>query len=235
MIGWLDEWYETAVSTSTVPLQADMAQFFTEELDRHRAEPRDGLIDELIAVQATGYQVDGRPMSDWDLVGYCAMLLSAGIHSTAASISNALLFLTEHGCWDELRADPALIPGAVEEIFRWYPPFPGVRRLVLKDTTLGGHEIRAGQWATGWLSAVNRDPGRFPDPHKFDIRRRSRGMTFGHGHHLCLGNGLVRLEQRVLLEEAVRRLPLLRRETGAPLERRTWVVDCLESVTFRFD
>lgn len=235
MTAWLEEWYEKSVTTNTVPPQADMARFFAEELDRHRQEPGDGLIDELLAVQAGGCLVAGRPMSDWDLVGYCAMLLGAGVDTTFASIPNAVLFLTEFGCWDELRADPSLIPSAIEETMRWYPVFPGPRRLVLRDVELGGKRIEAGQWVTGWLSAASRDPERYPDPDTFDIRRGTRGLAFGHGPHHCLGAGLARLEQRVLIEEAVRRLPLLRRETGAPLVRRQWMLDSLETATFRFD
>ncbi|RDI19753.1 cytochrome P450 [Lentzea flaviverrucosa] len=235
MTEWLEQWYQDSVTTNTVPRQAEMAEFFAAELDRQRAEPGDGLIAELLAVQATGYQVGGRPMSDWDLIGYCAMLLGAGVDTTAATIPNAVLFLTEFGCWEELRADPSLIPGAVEETMRWYPVFPAPRRLVLRDVTIGGQEISAGQWVSGWLSAANRDPVRYADPDTFDIRRRTRIMTFGHGPHHCLGAGLARLEKRVLLEEMVRRLPLLRRDTGAPLVRRQWMLDNLETATFRFD
>ncbi|MFD4639342.1 cytochrome P450 [Lentzea sp. NPDC058436] len=235
MTEWLEQWYQEAVTTNTVPRQAEMAEFFAAEIERQRAEPGDGLIAELLAVQAAGYLVDGRPMSDWDLVGYCAMLLGAGVDTTAATIPNAVLFLTEFGCWEELGADPSLIPGAIEETMRWYPVFPGPRRQVTRDVTIGGQRMEAGQWVSGWLGAANRDPARYADPDTFDIRRRTRIMTFGHGPHHCLGAGLARLEKRVLLEEMVRRLPLLRRETGAPVVRRQWMLDNLETATFRFD
>ncbi|MEU3648708.1 cytochrome P450 [Lentzea sp. NPDC034063] len=235
MTEWQERRYEDDATTNTVPPQTEMAEFFAAELERQRVEPGDGLIAELLAVQASGYLVDGRPMSDWDLVGYCAMLLGAGVDTTAATIPNAVLFLTEFGCWDELREDPSLIPGAIEETMRWYPVFPGPRRQVTRDVTIGGQEIKAGERVSGWLSAANRDPARYADPDTFDIRRRTRIMTFGHGPHHCLGAGLARLEKRVLLEEMVRRLPLLRRETGAPLVRRQWMLDNLETATFRFD
>ncbi|MFD5831808.1 cytochrome P450 [Lentzea sp. NPDC060358] len=235
MAGWLEKWYEDSATTNTVPPQEEMARFFADEIDRQRSDPADGLIAELVAVQARGYEVDGRPMSDRDLVGYCAMLLAAGVDTTFASIPNAVLFLTEFGHWDELRRDPSLIPGAVEETMRWYPVFPGVRRLAVRDVVLGGQEIAAGQWVTAWLSSANRDPERYPSPDVFDIRRRSRIMTFGHGAHHCLGAGLARLEKRVVLEEMVARLPLLRREVSAPLVRREWMLDNLETATFRFD
>ncbi|HEX7305352.1 cytochrome P450 [Lentzea sp.] len=235
MTAWLEEWYEDSATTNTLPSQSEMAQFFAAELDRQRSAPKGGLIAELLAAQASGYQVDGRPLSDWDLVGYCAMLLGAGVDTTFASAPNAVLFLTEFGFWSELRADPSLIPGAVEETMRWYPVFPGPRRLVVRDVVVGGVEIPAGSWVIGWLSAANRDPARYPSPEVFDIRRKTRIMSFGHGPHHCLGAGLARLEQRVLLEEMVSRMPLLRREGSAPLVRREWMLDNLETATFRFD
>jgi cytochrome P450 len=196
----------------------------------------DGLVDELIAAQARGYQIEGRPMTDRDLVGYVAMMLSAGVDTTSAGIGNALLFLTEYGHWAELAADPALIPNAVEETLRWYPSFPGVRRLTIADTELGGQRVRPGQWATGWLTAANRDPATFPDPDRFDIRRRpNRQLSFGYGLHLCLGAALARLEMRILLEEATRRLPGLRRDPDAPIARRYWLLDNLTEAHFTFD
>ncbi|MFD9703804.1 cytochrome P450 [Lentzea sp. NPDC059081] len=235
MTAWLEDWYKASATTNTLPSQTEMAQFFADELDRQRVSPGGGLIAELLAAQDSGYLVDGKPLSDWDLVGYCAMLLGAGVDTTFASAPNAVLFLTEFGVWPELCADPSLIPGAVEETMRWYPVFPGPRRLVVREVSLGGCVIPAGSWVIGWLSAANRDPARYASPEVFDIRRRTRIMSFGHGPHHCLGAGLARLEQRVLLEEMVGRMPLLRREVGAPLVRREWMLDNLETATFRFD
>jgi cytochrome P450 len=211
-------------------------RFFEELIAQRRRSPQAGLVDELLAAQAAGHLVDGRPMTDWDLIGYFAMLLAAGVDTTSTSIGNALLFLTEFGHWERLRADPSLIPNAVEETLRWYPGFPGVRRYVLADTELGGHRLSAGQWATGWLTSANRDPRQFPDPDVFDIHRRpNRHLTLGVGRHHCLGAPLARLELRILLEEAVRRLPGLRRDPAASLRRRVWLVDPVEEAHFTFD
>jgi cytochrome P450 len=233
---WMDEAYQVSSSTNTMPEQRDQAEFFQQLIAARRAAPQEGLVDDLIAVQATGYPVGGRPMTEWDLVGYFAMLLSAGVDTTSTGIGNALLFLTEYGHWAQLRADPSLIPDAVEETLRWYPSFPGVRRLVVADTELGGQRITAGQWATGWLTAANRDPAIFPNPDTFDIRRRpNRHLSLGYGRHLCLGAPLARLEMRILLEEAVRRLPGLRRDPAAPIGRREWMIDKLSEAHLMFD
>jgi cytochrome P450 len=77
---------------------------------------------------------------------------------------------------------------------------PGVRRCVLTDTELGGQRIRAGQWATGWLTAANRDPVRFIAPDGFNIRRRpNRHLSFGMAAHHCLGAPLARDQDAPLI------------------------------------
>jgi cytochrome P450 len=236
MMRWLDEIAEVSVSTNTYPPRPDMVEFFQDLIDDRRKHPQVGLVDDLIAAQAAGYQVDGRTLRDWDLVGYFSMMLAAGSETTTAGVGNAVLLLTEYGHWDELGADPSLIPGAVEETLRWSPPFSGPRRLVLADTEVGGQQIKAGQWITAWVSAANRDPERFPSPDTFDVRRRPNPeLSFGVGTHHCLGAPLARLEIRILLEEAVRRLPGLSRDVGAPISRREWIVNGLTEAHFTFD
>jgi cytochrome P450 len=233
---WMDEQYQVSSTTHTMPPQQDMREFFGDLLVERRANPQTGLLDELLAAQGAGYTVDGQPLSDQDLIGYCAMLLSAGVDTTSASLSNAFLFLTDYGHWDTLREDPSLIPGAVEESMRWYPAFPGIRRRVISDTEFDGQVIPAGQWVTGWLPAANRDPQKFRDPDRFDIRRKPNPeLAFGAATHHCLGAPLARLEQQIMLEHMVRRLPGLRRDPGMPLERRMWLVDNLECAHFTFD
>ncbi|HKE97476.1 MAG TPA: cytochrome P450 [Actinomycetes bacterium] len=231
---WREELY-TAGAASTLPAQPDMAEFFQQLIERYRVSPRPGRLHELLQAQAGGYAVDGRPLSDWDIVGYLAMLIWAGAETTAASIGDALLFLTEYGHWETLRGDPSLIPGAVEEVLRWYPAFPGCRRITLADTEIGGQRVRAGQWVTGWLTSANRDPSRFPTPNVFDIRRQpNRHVVFGAGRHHCLGAPLARLELRILVEQATRRLPELRWDPDQPLRRRAWLEDSLDEVHFRY-
>ncbi|MCK7625845.1 cytochrome P450 [Streptomyces sp. RS10V-4] len=236
MRAWVAELSRHARTTSELPPQPELVRFFRELIAARRAAPGTGLVDELIAAQRAGYRVAGRPMTEADLVGFFAMLLSAGVDTTATSIGNAFLFLTEYGCWDLLGREPGLVPHAVEETLRWYPAFPAVRRYVLADTAFGGQHVRAGQWVTGWLTSANRDPDRFPDPDRFDIRRRPNPhLSLGHGRHHCLGAPLARLELKVLVEEATARLPGLRRDPAHRLVRRQWIVDPLESLPMTFD
>ncbi|MCF3176321.1 cytochrome P450 [Streptomyces sioyaensis] len=232
---WVEEMSQAASATNELPPQPDLVRFFQELIDTRRAAPRSGLVDDLIAAQQAGHTVDGRAMSERDLIGYFAMLLSAGVDTTATSIGNAFLFLTEYGCWERLGRNPELVPHAIEETLRWYPAFPGVRRHVLADTEFAGQPVRAGQWVTGWLTSANREPDKFPEPDRFDIcRRPNPHLSLGHGRHHCLGAPLARLELRILVEEATARLPGLRRDAARPLSRREWIVDPLEQLHMTF-
>jgi cytochrome P450 len=100
----------------------------------------------------------------------------------------------------EVRADPGLIPSAIEEVLRVRTPFPRLARITLAETEVAGVRIPAGQIVLPWLTAANRDERVFPEPHRFDIHRQPNPhLAFGHGIHFCLGAPLARLEARVAL------------------------------------
>jgi cytochrome P450 len=100
-----------------------------------------------------------------------------------------------------LRADRALLPGAVEEVLRWAPPNPYNRRTATHDVELRGVRIKAGDKVTLWWPAGNRDEDVFADPDRFDIRRNPNPhLAFGAGTHLCSGDEIGRLQIRVVLE-----------------------------------
>lgn len=209
----LDHWPAPAATESA--RRAFLADLIREVGRR----PRLGLAGDLVAAEASGYPVNGRPMTKADLVGCVAWLLDTA-HASSTALGNAVLFLTEFGALDELRANPALIPGAVEEVLRWYPPSPGRRRRLVVDTPVGDLCARAGSWIVGWTSAANRDGKRFVDPHCFDIRRSpNEHLSFGRHPTRCPGAPLVRLEVCVALEHLARRLPGLRRDPARPLHR----------------
>ena len=106
----------------------------------------------------------------------------------------------------QVRADPTLLPAAIEEVLRMRTPFPGVGRLTKVDTEVGGVRIPAGQVVLPWLAAANRDERVFAEPDRFDIHRRPNPhLTFGHGIHFCLGAPLARLEARVALRLLLQR------------------------------
>ena len=137
-------------------------------------------------------------------------LLFAGHETTTNASAGAFRALLENrDQWDALCADPSLVPNAVEESLRFYTSVPQWRRITKKPVTLGGVELPAGTKLLVALGSANHDHAKFADGDRFDIRRKNADehMAFGWGRHLCLGEGLARLEMRVALEELCSRLP----------------------------
>jgi cholest-4-en-3-one 26-monooxygenase len=126
-------------------------------------------------------------------------------------------FLDHPDQYEEVVADPSLIPNATEEILRWASPVMYFRRNVTKDTEVRGQHIKAGDKVSIWYVSANRDEDVFPDPFQFDIHRSPNDhVAFGGGGpHFCLGANLARLEIRALFEEMAKRVPRVRR-VGEP-------------------
>jgi cytochrome P450 len=228
ILGWIDQTAEVS-SIMGFPPQADMAEYFAGLIERQKAEPGHGLLAELIAAQAAG-----APLSDWDLIGYLAMLLIAGIDTTSAVIGNALLFLSVYGHLPRLAAQPALIGPAVEEVMRWYPPFPAATRLATEPVTFAGVDIPAHTPVAGYLSAANRDPLRFTDPDRFDIDRHPNPhLSFGRGGRYCLGAPLARLEAVITVQEVLARRPGLAWDPAVPLQRHHGIIHRLTKAVFQ--
>ncbi|BCI55302.1 putative cytochrome P450 126 [Mycolicibacterium litorale] len=165
---------------------------------RKRADPGD---DMLSVVAAESW------LSDAELYLFFYLLFSAGAETTRNAIAGGLLTLIENPAgFDALRADPALLPTAIEEMVRWTSPSPSKRRTATRDTELGGHRILAGQKVLVWEGSANRDETVFADADVFDITRKPNPhLGFGQGVHYCLGANLARLELRVLFEELLAR------------------------------
>jgi cytochrome P450 len=153
-------------------------------------------------------------------VATALLLLGAGIETTGHLLANTLHTLLGHpAALDALRADPALIPGAVEEVLRYDSPVQFDARTVLEPVSFAGAELEPGQTVTIMLAAGNYDPARFDDPDTFDIRRTDNAhLSFAAGIHFCLGAGLARLEVQVFLERLLSRHPSVSL-AGAPQRR----------------
>jgi cytochrome P450 len=154
-------------------------------------------------------EVDGDRLSETDLDNFFSILVVAGNETTRIAIAQGVLAFCEHpGQWDRLRADPALLAPAAEEVLRWSCPTHFMRRTAAADTELGGAAIRAGDKVILWYVSGNRDESEFSDPDVFDIGRTpNRHLSFGRGGpHLCLGVHLARLEVRVVLAALARRV-----------------------------
>lgn len=148
-----------------------------------------------------------------EAVGLGFLLLVAGHETTANMISLSVMTLLDRpDLLQQLRDDRTLIPGAVEELLRYFTIAEvGGLRLATADVEIGGRTIHEGDMVFGLTNTANRDPEVFPDPHTIDFRRGARNhMAFGFGPHQCLGQNLARLELVVVLEKLLDRVPTLR-------------------------
>ncbi|SDW87630.1 Cytochrome P450 [Arthrobacter sp. cf158] len=143
-------------------------------------------------------------------------MMMAGIvaahETTAIAATNAIkLLLQNREVWDEICADPALIPNAVEECLRLDGSVSAWRRIAMTDTKVGGVDIPKGAKILMMQSSANHDERYFEDPEMIDLRRvsASEHLTFGYGAHQCMGKNLARMELQIILEELTRRLPQL--------------------------
>ena len=148
-------------------------------------------------------EFDGEPMTDIQFGSFFVQLVTAGNDTTRTMLSSGLLALLHHPeQLAELRADPSLIPGAVEEILRWANPLHYFRRTATADTELPASRSPAGDKVAMIYTSANRDEAVFADPQAFDIHRDPNPhLSFGTGEHFCLGVHLARLEGRVFFEE----------------------------------
>jgi cytochrome P450 len=128
-------------------------------------------------------------------------LLTAGLDTTIFGIGNALnCFASNPGEWQALRENPSLVRGAFEEVIRYASPVQTFFRTTTKPVDVAGVHLEEGQKVLLFLAAANRDPRKFEDPSKFDIRRKTVGhVGFGHGIHMCVGQMVARLEAEVVL------------------------------------
>ncbi len=167
---------------------------------RERAEPGDNLTSDLLSAE-----VDGRRLDDLEFTLFFVFLVVAGNETTRTATSHGVLTLLEHPeQFEQLRRDPSLIPGAVEEVLRWQPPIHHFRRTAVRDVEVAGQLIAEGDKVVMWYAGANRDPAVFPDRHRFDITRTpNRQLSFGVGEHFCLGANLARLQLRIFFEELV--------------------------------
>jgi cytochrome P450 len=140
-------------------------------------------------------------LSSGEVILNALNLAIAGTQTTRSSLSTMMLALIQFpDCFAALRADPALVPTAVEEAVRWANPVRHLTRTATRDVELGGQVVRAAEPVVVWPFSANRDEAVFPLPHVFDIRRYPNPhLGFATGPHGCPGSGLARLQMRTVL------------------------------------
>jgi hypothetical protein len=180
-----------------------------------RAKPGDWESDVL--TRLIQGEADGERLTETELYHQCIFLLNAGHETTTNLIGNGTwLLLTHPEELARLRADPALVPVAVEEMLRYEGPIQLNNRRLTEPMELSGKRLPAGTFITIGIGAANRDPRQFPDPERFDAARKpNRHVAFGHGEHACSGMNVARMEGRIAFARLLARFPRLEL-AGAP-------------------
>lgn len=213
-MGQFHTWSDTVLgdwernSDEVMSALVDMFSYFGKLIEMKRAQPADDLMTALIAAR----DQDDR-LSEEELMVLGCTVLIGGHETTANQINLSLLTLLDHPAeLAKLRADPDLIPGAVEELLR-YVRLGGLApaRVTSEDVQIGDVAIPAGETVIPLFGTANRDPSVFTDPDRFDVTRAPAShLAFGIGVHHCLGAQLARMELQEAFRGLLGRLPALR-------------------------
>ncbi|WP_327708091.1 cytochrome P450 [Streptomyces sp. NBC_00464] len=183
-----------------------MGAYLAGLIEDKRCSAGDDLLSALIAARYD----DDDTLSPDELVGMAFLLLVAGHETTVNLISNGVRALLAHpDQLEALRADFGLLDGAVEEMLRHEGPVETATfRFARETVAIGSRTIGAGDPVLVSLAGADRDPGRYPRPDRFDIRREAQGhLAFGHGIHFCMGAPLARMEGRIAIRTLLERCP----------------------------
>lgn len=195
------------------------AEYAGQLIEAKRNREDADLISDLIRSE-----VDGERLTPDELVATCGFLLFAGHRTTVQLIGNGMLaLLTNPGQQARLRADPSLLPNAVEEFLRYDGPVnPGVTRYALADVEVGGVTIPRGSYVMVATAAANRDPAVWEAPDELRVDRdfRHQQLAFGHGLHYCLGARLAHAECEIAIGALLSRYPRI--DLAVPCDQLRW-------------
>lgn len=204
--GWLSAAVQTSESSGPSKPAPEFQLLFgyiARLVAERRANPGDDMVSGLIAAEQDGYQ-----LSDIEIVTEIGTLIAAAIQSMNMQLGNIALALALHPDQRAIvRANPALIPAAIEEAVRWESALQGLLRSATSDAEVAGVRIPAGGWLLVSFASANRDERQFPEAERFLIDRAAdEHLGFSWGAHRCIGRPLGRLTMRVAFEEL---LPVL--------------------------
>lgn len=180
----------------------DYLRVLVAERRRRPGDPETDVLTRLIQGEP-----DGERLTEKELYHQCIFLLNAGHETTTNLLGNGLwLLMTHPEEFARLRADPALLPAAIEEMLRYEGPIQLNNRRLVAPMEIGGVALEPGTSITIAIGAANRDPRQFPDPERFDVGRKpNRHVAFGHGDHACSGMNVARMEARIAFSRLLAR------------------------------
>ena len=189
----------------------EMVEYFRAAIRAQKEHPTEGLVNYVINAS-----VDGDQFSEDELIPNLIATMVGGQETTMNLICNGMLtLLRQPDVMEDLRAHPELMPSAVKEFLRYESPSQHTARLAPANINLGDRHIQKRQAVMAVMGAANRDPQRFPDPDRLDIRRPdNKHVAFGFGAHFCFGAPLARLEAQVAFATLLRRLHHLKLKPG---------------------
>ena len=196
--------------------------YFNQLCELRRREPQDDLTTELVRAEEAGDKLTAE-----ELQANIGLLFGAGHETTTNLIGNGLLALhRQPDQWERLKADPSLIPNAIEELLRYDSSVQLTGRVTMTEVEIGGVALGANESVITLLGAANRDPAQYQDPDRLDVGRPNiRPLSFGGGIHHCLGAQLARLEAELVFTALVERLPNIELpEKDAPAWRRSFTL-----------
>ena len=204
--------------------------YFRRIIAQRRKVPRNDILSALVQAEAEGERLDEREM-----LNLLRLLLIAGNETTTNLIGNGVLALLRNpGELARLRADPGLIPAAVDELLRFDSPSQATFRRALADCEVNGFPLRRRDNLVLLIGAANRDPDLFANPDRLDIGRGSQAhLSLGRGIHHCLGAPLARLEGRIVLETLLERFSRIDLLAARPRFRTSIVIRGLHSLPLR--
>lgn len=183
---------------------AQLVETVRDLIPRRRADPGDDLISFLTQVE-----IEGTRISDEDILATCNAVIPGGVDTTTALLASTFDYLDRNPAdRSRLVEDRGLIPGACDEMLRYFTPVMGAGRTVTADTEVGGCPMKAGERVLVSWAAANLDARTFSDPEVVDLDRdASRQAAFGIGVHRCIGRHIARADFEIVLAEVLRRMP----------------------------
>jgi cytochrome P450 len=206
--------------------------YFQRAIREQEKNPRPGLVNSLMNAE-----VDGSRLTEEEIVANLIVTMVGGQETTTNLIGNGLVSLLKNpDQLEQLKNDSSILPSAIEELLRYESPSQHTARLAPEEMWLGGKQIQKRQAVIAVFAAANRDPERFPEPDKLDLRRAdNRHVAFAWGAHYCFGAPLARMEGQIAFETMLRRLPGIRLEPQELMWRENLGLRGLKSLFVTFD